>query len=204
MASSRYRIRLISRIAFWLRALVLTSIAAILMVGGVGGSASAGFADGVAGPVAYVYDGTAHSPRSSHQLRVVSDVGVRPALRQPFVHIQKSNEISRYVFAAKSVPKGIIYRRTDLLGGKPYIGQAKSESRYLTRQSEHARANPDADFEFEIIGRSNRGVELDRMEEFFIRGGGGPTNLGNPSGGLANLRHQMSDPRYRGAGGDLW
>ena len=61
--------------------------------------------------------------------------------------------------------------------------------------------HPDADFEFEIIGRSN---QLDRMEEFFIRGGGGPTNLGNPSGGLANLRHQMSDSRYRGAGGDLW
>ena len=106
--------------------------------------------------------------------------------------------------AAKSVPEGVVYRRTDLLGGKPYIGQAKSEARYGARQSEHARANPDADFEFEIIGRANPGTELDRMEEFFIRQGGGPTNLGNPNGGLANLRHQMSDPRYWGAGGDLW
>jgi hypothetical protein len=42
------------------------------------------------------------------------------------------------------------------------------------------------------------------MEEFFIRRGGGPTNLGNPNGSLANLRHQMSDPRYWGAGGALW
>ena len=115
--------------------------------------------------------------------------------------LSASRAAARLGAAAKSVPNGIIYRRTDLLGGKPYIGQAKSESRYLTRQSEHARVHPDADFEFEIIGRSN---QLDRMEEFFIRGGGGPTNLGNPSGGLANLRHQMSDSRYRGAGGDLW
>ena len=91
-----------------------------------------------------------------------------------------------------------------MLGGKPYIGQAESEARYGARQSEHARANPDADFEFEIIGRANPGTELDRMEEFFIRQGGGPTNVGNPNGGLANRRHQMSDPRYWGAGGDLW
>jgi len=45
--------------------------------------------------------------------------------------------------------------------------------------------------------------ELDRMEEYYIRQGGGPTNLGNPNGGLANLRHQMSDSRYWAAGGDF-
>ncbi|KGN35045.1 hypothetical protein N802_02080 [Knoellia sinensis KCTC 19936] len=73
--------------------------------------------------------------------------------------------------AAKGVDDaaGIVYRRTDLMGGKPYIGQAKSESRYFARQSEHARANPDADFEFEIIGRAQPGGQLSRMEEFFIR-----------------------------------
>ncbi|GGF42677.1 hypothetical protein GCM10011519_15710 [Marmoricola endophyticus] len=102
------------------------------------------------------------------------------------------------------VPEGIVYRRTDLLGSKPYIGQAKSEARYLSRQAEHARAHPDADFEFEVVGRANPGRELDRMEEFFIRREGGPTNLGNPDGGLANLRHQMSETRYQDAGGDLW
>jgi hypothetical protein len=30
----------------------------------------------------------------------------------------------------------------------------------------------------------------------------GPTNTSNPDGGLANARHQMSDPRYQAAGGD--
>lgn len=96
---------------------------------------------------------------------------------------------------------GIVYRRTDAAGGKPYIGQSKSDSRYIKRQSEHARANPDADFDFEIIGRARPGSQLDRMEEFYIRQGGGPTNLSNPNGGLA--RHQMNDQRYWGAGGDL-
>jgi hypothetical protein len=115
-----------------------------------------------------------------------------------------SSSLERSGVAAKSVPEGVVYKRTDLLGGKPYVGQAKSEGRYTARQSEHARANPDADFDFEIIGRANPGTELDRMEEFFIRGGGGPTNLGNPNGGLSNLGHQMSDSRYSGAGGDLW
>jgi len=57
---------------------------------------------------------------------------------------------------------------------------------------------------FEIIGRAKPGSELDRMEEFFIRQEGGPTNLNNPNGGLANVRHQMSGPRYVGAGGDPW
>ncbi len=99
---------------------------------------------------------------------------------------------------------GIAYQRTDLMGGKSYVGQAKSQARYTARQAEHARANPDADFEFEILGRAEPGGQLDRMEEFFIRRGGGSTNLSNPDGGLANLRHQMSDLRYLKAGGDPW
>jgi hypothetical protein len=99
---------------------------------------------------------------------------------------------------------GIVYQRTELLDGKPYIGEAKSGSRFITRQAEHARANPDADFEFEIIGRAEPGAELNRLEEYFIRQGGGPTNLSHPDGGLANWRHQMSDPRYSHDGGDPW
>lgn len=106
--------------------------------------------------------------------------------------------------AAEDVPEGIVYGRIDAAGGKPYVGQAKSEARYAARQAEHARANPDADFDFEILGRANPGTELDRMEEYFIRQGGGPTNGSNPGGGLANLRHQMSDSRYLAAGGDPW
>jgi hypothetical protein len=90
-----------------------------------------------------------------------------------------------------------------LNGGKPYVGQAKHPERYADRQAEHARSHPDADFEFEILGRADPGASLDRMEEDYIRLSGGPTNSGNPGGGLANRRHQMSKPRYRGSGGRL-
>lgn len=109
----------------------------------------------------------------------------------------------RVVFvAAETAPDGIVYLRTDLEGGKPYVGQAKSESRYFARQAEHARANPEADFEFEVLGRADPGPQLDRLEEYYIRQRGGPTSLSNPNGGLANLRHQMSESRYLDAGGD--
>jgi hypothetical protein len=97
---------------------------------------------------------------------------------------------------------GIVYRRTDLSGGKPYIGQAISDSRYAARQLEHGRANPFADFEFELIGSAEPGTPLDRLVEYVIRQEGGPTNKSNPEDGLANARHQMSDPRYQAAGGD--
>jgi hypothetical protein len=103
--------------------------------------------------------------------------------------------------AAKAGDEGIVYLRTDKLGSKPYVGQSKSAARYDARQVEHARENPFADFEFSILGRAKPGAELDRLEEFFIRGMGGPTTRRNPSGVLANRRHQMSDRRYQRAGG---
>jgi hypothetical protein len=104
--------------------------------------------------------------------------------------------------AADDGPSGVVYRRTDANGGKPYFGQAKSLVRYVARQSEHARANPLADFDFEIVGRAEPGIDPDRLEEYYIREGGGPTNLRNPEGSLANMRHQMSDSRYLRAGED--
>jgi hypothetical protein len=97
---------------------------------------------------------------------------------------------------------GIVYRRTDLNGSKPYVGQSKSLDRFIARQAEHARANPDADFEYEVLGRAEPGSELDRLEEYWIRELGGPTSRGNPGGILANMRHQMSELRYQSAGGN--
>jgi len=99
------------------------------------------------------------------------------------------------------VGEGIVYRRTSRTGGKPYIGQSKSGARYDARQLEHQRDNPFDAFDYEIVGRSNPGSQLDRLEEFFIRQGGGPTTRRNPAGGLANRRHQMRDERYEAAGG---
>jgi hypothetical protein len=71
----------------------------------------------------------------------------------------------------------------------------------LQRQVRHGRAHPNADFEFSELGRAKPGQALDVLEEDFIRKGGGPTNKSNPNGGLSNLRHQMSEERYRAAGG---
>lgn len=98
---------------------------------------------------------------------------------------------------------GVVYRRTDLNGNiDPYVGQSKSLDRYEIRQYEHARAHPDALFDYEVIDRGHPGVDLDRKEEFHIRNEGGPTNKSNPDGLLSNRRHQMSNKRYIAAGGD--
>lgn len=103
--------------------------------------------------------------------------------------------------ATKGAPQkgeGLVYRQTDLSGRrKPHVGQSKNDARY----QEHARGNPFSRFEYEILGRQTPGTQLDRLEESFIRGLGGPTNLRNPFGGLQNRRHQMRDERYFGAGG---
>ena len=112
------------------------------------------------------------------------------------------NGSSRLLSSVRSTPEGVVYHRTDLLGGKPYVGQAKSWDRYVARQAEHARDNPNALFEFDELGRAHPGTELDRLEEYHIRQLGGPTNKSNPDGLLANKRHQMSDARYEAAGGD--
>jgi hypothetical protein len=51
-------------------------------------------------------------------------------------------------------------------------------------------------------GCAQPGAQLDRLEEYFIRQGGGPTSAANPNALLGNLRHQMNDARYLAAGGD--
>jgi hypothetical protein len=99
---------------------------------------------------------------------------------------------------------GIVYLRTDANGGKPYVGQSKSETRFDARQGEHQRDNPGALFEYEELGRAEPGVALDRLEEAWILRLGGPSTRRNPDGGLANLRHQMNPTRYEEAGGDPW
>ncbi|WP_412538482.1 ricin-type beta-trefoil lectin domain protein [Longispora sp. K20-0274] len=96
---------------------------------------------------------------------------------------------------------GVIYVRIDLNTGREYVGQAKSWDRYLVRQAEHAKLHPDADFEFHVVDRGTPGVDLNLKEESWMRAGGGPTNRGNPDGGLDNKRVQMNDVRYKDAGG---
>jgi hypothetical protein len=98
-------------------------------------------------------------------------------------------------------PAGVIYLRTDLNTGGEYVGQAQDWDRFLERQKEHARANPNATYDFDALDRAAPGQDLDVREEDWIRAGGGPTNKSNPNGGLENRRHQMNAPRYDAAGG---
>ena len=64
---------------------------------------------------------------------------------------------------------GVIYRRLNLKTGKYYIGQSKSAERFEVRKQEHARANPNEQYEYEIIGSETPGKNLDALEETMIR-----------------------------------
>ncbi len=99
------------------------------------------------------------------------------------------------------VPPGVVYLRTDVNTGKEYVGQAISWSRYLERQGEHARKHPGAAFSFEVLGRANPGVDLDVLEESWMRAGGGKRSV--PGSVLDNGRVQMNDARYKAAGGTV-
>ncbi|MFE9437474.1 polymorphic toxin-type HINT domain-containing protein [Streptomyces sp. NPDC006602] len=98
-------------------------------------------------------------------------------------------------------PAGVVYLRTDLISGEEYVGQAKSWSRYLKRQGEHARDYPGKSFTFEVLGRANPGQDLDVLEESWMRAGGGKKSV--PGSGLENTRVQMNDARYKAAGGTV-
>lgn len=97
-------------------------------------------------------------------------------------------------FRPRPNPGGIIYLRTDLSGGlKPYVGQAKNEARYISRQAEHARANPNADFQFKVIDRGsakgNFPTSLDVKEQQALNKLNGPTNKSNVNGGASNKKN---------------
>lgn len=116
-----------------------------------------------------------------------------------------SDEILHYGSELRSLGatedlSGVVYKRTDLLSGETYVGQAKSLERYDARQLEHARDNLDKLFDFEVLGRANPGQDLDVLEESWIRHLGGPSNQG---GSLVNKRYQMNDLRYTDVGGTI-
>ena len=90
----------------------------------------------------------------------------------------------------QEIKEGIVYLRKDATGLlKDYVGQAKNRTRFLKRQQEHARKNPDSDFEFEILDEGAPGKDLDMKEQFHIDQRGGPTNKSNPNGGLSNKKN---------------
>src|SRR5262249_16010254 len=115
-----------------------------------------------------------------------------------------SHNVNPCAEIAKETADGIIYLRHDATGGmKDYVGQAESEARFAERKVEHAEDYPKASFEFHVLDRAAPGKALDVAEESWILAGGGPTNKGNPGGGLSNGRYQMNDAAYREAGGTV-
>jgi hypothetical protein len=101
--------------------------------------------------------------------------------------------------AEKSAKEGVVYLRNNPATGEKYVGQAKSAERYEARQGEHDDALG-VEHEFEVLGNAKPGKDLDVLEESKIRENGG---LQKEGGTLANKRHQMSESRYRDAGGNV-
>jgi len=81
--------------------------------------------------------------------------------------------------------------------GEKYIGQTKSPERFEARKGEHDN-KLGVEHNYKIIGKGKLGRDLDVVEETKIREYGGIKKRG---GKLTNKRHQMSEKRYRDAGG---
>ena len=96
---------------------------------------------------------------------------------------------------------GLIYKRTNANTGRCYIGRCNSDKLFERRQRDHARKNPDADYEYEIVERAELGQPLRHAEQKHITKEGGPTNKSNPNGGTENKRNEIRQPstgtRYR-------
>ncbi len=98
---------------------------------------------------------------------------------------------------AKKGP-GIIYKRTNPITGKEYVGKVKSYKRYLERQGEHNR-ELGVKHRYDIIQRGiEEGLPLDVAEETWMRKLGG---LEKEGGTLANKRHACTQERYLKGGG---
>jgi len=90
---------------------------------------------------------------------------------------------------------GIVYKRTDAITGRCYIGRCNSAELYKLRQKAHDRNNPGAKYKFEIIDKAKPGQELRKAEQRQIDLHGGPTNKNNPNGGTENKRNEIAPCR---------
>jgi RHS repeat-associated protein len=106
---------------------------------------------------------------------------------------------------AESVVKngdGFIYKRTSTQA-EEYIGKSKDYDNFLERQYRHD-LNPklDGPHNFEVMGNAKPGLDLNILEETWMRNGGG---LQREGGTLLNGRHEMNADRYLdGVNKRLW
>lgn len=120
-------------------------------------------ADSMTGdPVATAIDAVAVVSPLQAVGKIVSKAGREIVEKAPEV-VEKVEEIVKKF--SEALEEGKIYMRTDLKTGGQYVGQVKSEARYVARQTEHARANKDAEYVFEELGRAKPGNDLDVLEE---------------------------------------
>ena len=80
---------------------------------------------------------------------------------------------------------------------KPYFGKADNKDRnYPQRQSAQRNANPGKTFIFTIFYEGpETGRALEKIEQGYIDGSGGPTNKSNPGGGTQNKRNNFRKPK---------
>ena len=75
----------------------------------------------------------------------------------------------------------------------------RSDALFMERQYRHDR-RLGVQHRYNILGHAAPGTTLDVLEESFIRQLGGPRSTNDI---LENMRHQMSDARYRAAAGTI-
>lgn len=100
----------------------------------------------------------------------------------------------------RGAPAGVIYLRINPKTGETYVGQAASPEHFTERQKAH-NGKLGVQHDYQVLERAKPGQQLDVAEESHIRLRGGLKGRREDGGGVVNKRHQMSDPRYRGAGG---
>jgi RHS repeat-associated protein len=88
---------------------------------------------------------------------------------------------------------GVVYKRVSTQG-EEYFGQAMDNANFARRRYSHdSTSGLNGPHNFEVAGRAQPGLDLDILEETFIRNGGGTVREGSS---LLNKNHVMNSERY--------
>lgn len=94
---------------------------------------------------------------------------------------------------------GVIYKRIDPASGASYVGQSIDDANYAIRQTVHNKKFA-ITHDYQRMGSGRPGVDLNVLEEAFIRSEGG---LMREGGLLQNARHQMNPLNFVNETNDL-
>ncbi len=116
--------------------------------------------------------------------------------------LRNADEAAEIAEAVVKNGDGFIYKRISTQSDE-YIGKSKDYDNFLERQYRHD-LNPklDGPHQFEVMGQAKPGLDLNILEETWIRNAGG---LRKEGGTLLNGRHEMNAGRYLdGVNQRLW